>query len=130
NTSSADAADRTDNAVNRAAEKIEAAQAEVAVVESLTNGTIAPHATLPTVIDFNATWCPPCQKFAPIFHEVAEEMKGKALFMSVDVDKNAAVARQFGVQSIPQISILYPDGTVRSTVGFMPKEEFLKFLAL
>lgn len=124
------AADRSDNALNRAAEKIEATQAEVAAVETLTTGTIAPHATLPTVIDFNATWCGPCRQFAPIFHEVAEEMKGKALFISVDVDRNREPAIQFGVRSIPQISILYPDGTVRSTVGFMTKEAFLKFLSL
>ena len=129
-TSSSAATPASDNALNRAAERQLAEEARVDAVEHLTGGTLAPHSTLPIVIDFNATWCGPCRQFAPIFHEVAEELKGKALFYSVDVDRNELVARQFGVRSIPQISILYPDGTVRTTVGFMPKEEFIKFLAI
>ena len=84
---------------------------------------------LPVVIDFNATWCGPCHRFAPIFEAVAKEYKDKAIFMSVDVDQSPKTARQFEVSAIPQISILMPDGTVTSTVGFMEKERFTEFLS-
>lgn len=97
-------------------------------VEYVNNATITPDATLVTIIDFNATWCGPCQRFAPIFEEVAKEMKGKAKFVSVDVDNSPVAAQQFNVQSIPQITVLKPDGTYKSTIGFMEKDQFIKFL--
>lgn len=91
---------------------------------------IAPDPNLPIVIDFNATWCGPCRRFAPIFEETARELKGRARFMSIDVDNSPLAARQFGVSSIPQVSVLMPDGSVRSTVGYMDKAAFMEFLGL
>ena len=77
---------------------------------------ITPHETLPTIIDFNAVWCGPCQRFAPIFEEVAKEYKSSEL------------ARMFEVSSIPQLTVLMPDGTVKSAVGFMEKSQFIDFI--
>lgn len=99
-----------------------------AVVKLTSNTTIKPDKKLPTVIDFNATWCGPCQRFAPIFDAVAKEYADKAIFMSVDVDIAPKAAHQFEVSAIPQVTILMPDGTVTSTVGFMEKSQFLQFL--
>ena len=98
------------------------------VVEYKRNATIAPDEKLPIIIDFNATWCGPCRRFAPIFEAVAKEYKDKAIFMSVDVDNSPNAARQFEVSAIPQVSILMPDGTITSTVGYMEKAQFLQFL--
>ncbi len=97
-------------------------------VEYAQNEAISPDKALPIVIDFNATWCGPCQRFAPIFTETAKEYKGKAIFMSVNVDNSPEAARQFEVSAIPQVSILMPDGTISSTVGFMDKTQFTEFL--
>lgn len=102
---------------------------ETSVVVYTDNAAIKPDKTLPVVIDFNATWCGPCHRFAPIFETVAKEYKDKAIFMSVDVDKSPKAARQFEVSAIPQVSILMPDGKVTSTVGFMDKERFTEFLS-
>lgn len=88
---------------------------------------ITPDKTLPTVIDFNATWCGPCQRFAPIFEETANEYRGKAIFISVDVDNSPELARLFEVSAIPQVTILLPDGSVKSNVGFMEKSQFIDF---
>ena len=98
------------------------------VVIEATDGVISPDAKLPIVIDFNAIWCPPCRKFAPVFHDVAGDFAGKAVFLSVDVDKAPAAAVQFGVSSIPQVSVLMPDSSVITSVGFMTKEELTHFI--
>lgn len=104
-----------------------ATQTEEAVIET-GDVTILPDEKLPVVIDFNAVWCPPCQKFGPVFHEVAREYRGRAIFRSVDVDSAPNLAVQFGVSSIPQISVLMPDGRVKTAVGYMSKEQFTSFL--
>ena len=101
---------------------------ESAIVNLTSDTPIAPDANLPIVIDFNAKWCGPCQAFAPTFDAVARQLKGKAIFMSVNVDNSPAAAQQFGVSAIPQISILMPDGTVETTVGLKTKAELLQFL--
>lgn len=113
---------------NNASQNKDSASAE-ATGSSASAVLITPDKTLPTIIDFNATWCGPCQRFAPIFEETAKELQGKAIFLSIDVDKSPEAAQQFAVTSIPQISVLMPDGTVTSTIGFMEKAQFIEFIS-
>ena len=42
------------------------------------------------VVDFTATWCPPCQMIKPKFHAMAEDEAYKGIeFYALDVDANA-----------------------------------------
>lgn len=78
------------------------------------------------VIDFWAAWCGPCKITAPIFEEVAEEMKGKVKFGKVDVDVNSDLAQRFQVMSIPTI-IFFKDGEqVERVVGALYKEDLVE----
>lgn len=84
---------------------------------------------LPIIVDFNATWCPPCQKFSPIFHAVAEKYKGQALFVQIDTDQYPQIAREYKVQSIPTVAFILPGGSVMGyQVGFMPEEQLIDFV--
>lgn len=68
-------------------------------------------------IDFNATWCGPCRQFAPYFEAAAEKYAGKAVFIAVDVDQYGDVANAFGVQSIPMMIGLMPNGKYVTYIG-------------
>ena len=61
------------------------------------------------VVDFWATWCGPCRMQAPIFENVAQELKKEASFGKVDVDKNRLLSELYSVSSIPTI-IIFKDG--------------------
>merc|ERR1712230_83825 len=52
------------------------------------------------VVDFTATWCGPCQRIAPVFAKLAEEMPD-VVFVKVDVDENDETASACGIQSMP-----------------------------
>lgn len=78
------------------------------------------------VVDFYATWCGPCKMFAPIFEEVANELDIN--FIKVDTDNNSDLAREYGVMSIPTIILFENGNEIKRYTGFMPKEEFIKFL--
>lgn len=85
-----------------------------------------------TVIDFNATWCGPCKQLAPVFEQTAEKFAGKVDFVSVDIDKFSATAGAFGVQAVPTVVILRPDGKSVSYVGtqdLLPAEKFEKIVS-
>mmetsp|Transcript_2424 Transcript_2424/g.7206 ORF Transcript_2424/g.7206 Transcript_2424/m.7206 type:complete len:181 (+) Transcript_2424:25-567(+) len=52
------------------------------------------------VVDFTASWCGPCQRIAPVFAALAEEMTD-VVFVKVDVDDNEETAAACGIQSMP-----------------------------
>ena len=91
--------------------------------------TLPANSDVLVVVDFNATWCGPCRAFGPIFDSVAEQFRGKARFYSVDVDQNPELAAQFGVESIPYIVLIKPDGTTDSFVGYKDEPSFAAIVA-
>merc|ERR1712232_218047 len=60
------------------------------------------------VIDFTATWCPPCRMIGPIFEQMAKDFPD-VTFIKVDVDEGQDVAAQAGVSCMPTFTF-YKDG--------------------
>jgi len=67
----------------------------------------------PVLVDFYATWCPPCRVLAPRIADLAEEYEGRATFVGVDVDvkESPEIAARYGVRNIPTV-IVFRDGRV------------------
>ncbi|KAL5778084.1 hypothetical protein ACOSP7_011010 [Xanthoceras sorbifolium] len=57
------------------------------------------------VVDFTATWCPPCRLMAPFFEELAKKM-ADVIFLKVDVDELKTVAEEWDVQAMPTFMYL------------------------
>lgn len=100
------------------------------MVEKITkNDLSSAEAADVAVIDFNATWCGPCQMLAPILEEVSEEMKGKAKFYSCDCDENPELSRKFGIMSIPAVVVLKKGEQKGMNIGFVPKAGLVNFIS-
>lgn len=78
-----------------------------------------------TLVDFWATWCPPCRKLGPIVEEVALEIGDRAVVAKLDVDHNKQTARAYAVQSIPTIIIFKNGKVVERYVGVQPKAKLI-----
>ena len=63
----------------------------------------------PTLVDFFATWCSPCQMLSPILESVSTEVGDTAKVLKVDIEKNMDFAREYGVRSVPTL-ILFKEG--------------------
>lgn len=55
--------------------------------------------TKPMVINFWATWCPPCRKELPILSKLSHQFRGKVVFVGAalnsDIEEIAALKKQF-----------------------------------
>ncbi|HMS54336.1 MAG TPA: thioredoxin domain-containing protein [Fimbriimonadaceae bacterium] len=80
------------------------------------------------MIDFNATWCGPCQmlKREVFGTEEFKEMGKYFVFVDIDTDHNPGIAKQFNVSGIPDIRFLTADGKeIHKVVGYGGKASFL-----
>lgn len=74
--------------------------------------------TQPVIVDFYATWCPPCKQLTPVFEKVSNQYKEKIKFIKVDIDQGKSIANQKNVQSVPTL-IFFKDGKeIFRTSGF------------
>ena len=62
------------------------------------------------VVDFTATWCPPCQTIGPKFAAMDENKDYPGVtFVKLDVDENAEGAQEAGITCMPTFQF-FKDG--------------------
>jgi thioredoxin 1 len=66
-------------------------------------------APLPVIVDFTASWCPPCHALAPVFEKISQSYAGKLRFARMDTDENMQTPVRVGIQGIPTL-VLFANG--------------------
>lgn len=72
----------------------------------------------PVLVDFSATWCPPCRMMEPVLAGLAAEMADRVTFRELDVDENEEIRTRYGVMSMPTLMLFQNGRPVDRTVGF------------
>ena len=76
----------------------------------------------PTIVDFWAPWCKPCEAIEPLLQALSAE-RGVPL-VRLNVDESVGASARYGVLSLPTV-ILFAGGEAKATVyGAQPRARF------
>jgi thiol-disulfide isomerase/thioredoxin len=81
-----------------------------------------------TLVDFDASWCPPCVKMAPVLDELGKNKDLKFVLVKVDAGVHTDIQKTLNIEPIP-VFIIYKKGKeVWRKQGIVTKEELKKQL--
>ncbi len=82
----------------------------------------------PVLVDFWAEWCGPCKKVAPVLDELSKQFGDKIEIVKLNIDENPKTTRDYGVMSIPTLTVFKGGQPVQSVVGAQPKSSLTKLI--
>jgi thioredoxin 1 len=65
---------------------------------------------VPILLEFGRGWCIPCKYMKPILEDTSKAFTGRAIVMTVDMDANKDLVRDFKIRMMPTQVFLMPDG--------------------
>ena len=77
----------------------------------------------PSIVDFYADWCAPCNHIAPIFKSIAPEYGGVIKFIKIDLDKSPEIASHFKINAIPTLMLIKDGMIIRTMVGYTDEKK-------
>ena len=83
---------------------------------------------LPVLVEFTATWCPPCRMIAPVLARIADEQAGRMRVVALDVDENPETTRRYGVMGMPTLALFVGGEVVSTVVGARPQAVIMREL--
>ncbi|QSQ16945.1 thioredoxin [Myxococcus landrumensis] len=75
----------------------------------------------PVLVDFTATWCPPCHAISPILDALASEYRGRLKVTKINVDDNQETAQRYGIRALPSLLLFKEGKVVQQLVGARPR---------
>jgi thiol-disulfide isomerase/thioredoxin len=90
---------------------------------SITESTFARQvlaAPLPVVVLFGVPACPASRALRPWLRELACAHAGQLRIATINVERNALIAEQFGVQATPELLVVQHGEVLTRVVGFLP----------
>lgn len=76
--------------------------------------------SVPVLVDFFATWCPPCQRLLPVLDKLAGEYEGRVKFVKLNTDEQKQWAGKLGVRGLPTLAYFHKGEPVTVEGGLAP----------
>jgi len=99
----------------------------IQTIDDSTFDSLVIAAECPVLVEFGATWCPPCRMMAPVLDDIAVA-RSDFRIATIDVDANPVTPARYSVMSIPTLLLFVKGAPVRQVVGFTPKGRLLELI--
>ncbi|HXC06917.1 MAG TPA: rhodanese-like domain-containing protein [Bacteroidia bacterium] len=94
---------------NAAQKPVEGASAPLGKGMCIDDFNMLLHTDKYVLVDYNATWCQPCKRMAPMLDSLVQAKADKLKLVKIDADENKDLLKLKGVEAIPVFE-LYKDG--------------------
>lgn len=71
----------------------------------------------PVLVDYWATWCPPCRIMEPVVEKLAAKYSGRVLFAKVNVDEEMGISSRYQIFSIPTFMVFKNGEPMDAVIG-------------
>lgn len=83
---------------------------------------------IPVLVDCWASWCGPCQSFAPVFEQIAAESEPYIRFAKLNTEDEQSIAQSWGIRSIPTLILFKGGKEIRRESGAMSIQQLKQWL--
>ena len=97
-------------------------------VDELTFNELLASSPLPVVVDFWASWCGPCQMFAPTFKASAARHANLVLHVKINTEDNQMLSQRLNIRSIPTLAAYVGGKEVNRVSGALPAASLEQFV--
>ncbi|MEH6445822.1 MAG: thioredoxin TrxC, partial [Oceanospirillaceae bacterium] len=84
---------------------------------------------LPVLVDCWASWCGPCQQFAPTFSQAAAQFEPAIRLLKLDTEAEQSIAAQWQIRSIPTLILFKGGKEIARSSGALPLGQLKTWLA-
>lgn len=86
------------------------------------------NADRPVLVDFWASWCPPCKMMQPVVDKLGQKVADWADVFSVNIDRSPALAGQFQVSGVPTFIAFAGGQAIDRRTGALTEGQLLGLL--
>ena len=82
----------------------------------------------PVLVDFWATWCPPCRMMQPVLERLAAKVSDRADICSVNIDRQPDLAAEYKISGVPTFAVWANRQLVAQKTGALTEGQLLQLL--
>ena len=86
------------------------------------------HAETPVLVEFWASWCPPCKMAEPVLDELSRECDGNIKIGKLNVDQNPRTGSRYQIKGVPTFILFNSGKPVRQKVGAQSKDQLKRLV--
>lgn len=83
---------------------------------------------LPVLLDFWASWCPPCKMVEPVLQDLSQKLNGLVKIAKINVDQNPASGSEYNISGVPTFIVFSKGKEVGRCVGAQSKQQLLNMI--